>query len=194
MKICVLSLQGDFAEHAEYFRKAGAEVELVKSADKIRNSEALVIPGGESTTYNRLMKQFGIIDALRELKEKGVPVFGTCNGLILLARSAKGEDPDYSLGFLDITVSRNAYGRQRESFEADISLLIDGKNVFRGIFIRAPKIQEVGPSVEVLAKLGDEPVLVRQGPFLGATFHPELTDDTRIAEYFIRLAENKGKI
>ena len=177
MKISVLALQGDFAEHAEYFRKAGAEVELVKSADKIKSSRALVIPGGESTTYNRLMKRFGIIDALKELKEKKVPVFGTCNGLILLARSATGEDPDYSLGFLDITVSRNAYGRQRESFEADISLHIDGESSFRGIFIRAPKILEVGSSVEVLAKLGDEPVLVRQGPFLLSLIH--ISEPTR---------------
>ncbi len=190
MKIGILALQGDFEEHAEYFRKAGADVELVKTPEKIETATALVIPGGESTTYNRLLKRFGLWDALKLLKEKGTPVFGTCNGIILMASEAHGEEKGYTLGFLDIVVARNAYGRQKESFEADIKVVFDGKEeLFTGVFIRAPKIEQVGENAQIIGRLGDEPVLVRQGPFLGATFHPELTDDPRIAEYFMQIVE-----
>ena len=156
-------------------RKAGADVVEVRLPEQLDGLDGLVIPGGESTTITKLARLYGLDEAIRAF---GRPIFGTCAGMILVDRD--------HLGLADIEVDRNAYGRQVASFEADLSLDGDGRP-FRGVFIRAPRVRNVGPSVEVLAELAGEPVLLRDGMVLAAAFHPELTDDSRIHEHFIQL-------
>jgi 5'-phosphate synthase pdxT subunit len=173
--IGVLALQGAFREHARMLRAAGAEVVEVRLPEQLEGLDGLVIPGGESTTFTRLMHLYGLDEAIRGF---AAPVFGTCAGMILVDRD--------HLGLADFVVDRNAYGRQVASFEADLALGGD-KRPFRGVFIRAPRVRDVGPEVEVLAELDGEPVLLRDGRVLVAAFHPELTDDARIHERFIQL-------
>lgn len=175
----VLALQGNFGEHAAMLRRLGAEVVLVRSVEQLDALDGLVIPGGESTAIARLMRLYGLEEALRRFPGA---VFGTCAGLILLDRE--------HLGLVDVAVERNAYGRQVASFEADLTL--DGETEpLRGIFIRAPRVSEVGPGVEVLAEHDGRPVLLREGSFLVASFHPELTDDTRVHERFVELVREE---
>jgi 5'-phosphate synthase pdxT subunit len=176
VKVGVLAVQGNFREHAAVLRRLGAEVVEVRKPEQLADLAGLVIPGGESTTITRLMRLYGLEEAIRRFTG---PVFGTCAGMILLDRS--------HLGLVDIDVDRNAYGRQVHSFEAD--LLLDGEEeALRGVFIRAPRVREHGDEVEVLAELRDgEPVLLRQGRFLVASFHPELTEDTRVHRRFLDL-------
>ncbi len=189
-KVGVLALQGDFAEHAEVLRGLKAEPIFVKLPEDLKGVKALVIPGGESTTQLRLLKASGLYEAIKEFGKKGYPIFGTCAGLILLASEVLTEPPDYSLGLLDIKVARNAYGRQKESFEAPIEIdLSDGPRETLGIFIRAPKILTYGKNVKVLGKLNGEPVLVREGNVLGATFHPELSGDPVVHSYFLKMTK-----
>ncbi len=173
VKIGVLALQGNFREHASMLRRLGAEPVEVRKPEELDGLDGLVIPGGESTTFMRLMRLYGLDDAVRRFS---APVFGTCAGMIVLDRD--------HLGLVDLVVDRNAYGRQVASFEADLPLA-GQEEPLRGIFIRAPRVRDAGPDVEVLADLDGEPVLVRQGRFLVASFHPELTADTRVHELFL---------
>jgi pyridoxal 5'-phosphate synthase pdxT subunit len=173
MRIGVLALQGNFREHAAMLRRLGAEPVEVRKPEQLEGLDGLVIPGGESTTFMRLMRLYGLEDAIRRF---GQPVLGTCAGLIVLDRE--------HLGLVDLEVARNAYGRQVASFEADLDLAGEEKPL-RGIFIRAPWVEKAGAGVDVLAELDGKPVLLRQGRFLVATFHPELTDDTRVHELFL---------
>jgi 5'-phosphate synthase pdxT subunit len=178
MRIGVLAVQGDFREHAAMLRRLGAEPVEVRKPEQLDELDGLVIPGGESTAIMRLIRIYGLEDGLREFSR---PVFGTCAGMILLDRE--------HLGLVDLAVRRNAYGRQVASFEADLEL--EGGGRVRGVFIRAPRVAEVGPEVEVLAELDGEPVLLRQGRFIVASFHPELTDDTRVHELFLDLVREE---
>jgi pyridoxal 5'-phosphate synthase pdxT subunit len=175
MRIGVLALQGNFREHAAMLRRLGAEPVEVRKPEQLEGLDGLVIPGGESTTFMRLMRLYGLEDSIRRFEH---PVLGTCAGLIVLDRD--------HLGLVDLEVERNAYGRQVASFEADLELAGEEKPL-RGVFIRAPRVERTGPDVDVLGELDGEPVLLRQGRFLVATFHPELTDDTRVHEMFLDL-------
>ena len=177
MRIGVLALQGDFREHAAMLRRLGADVREVRTPGELEGLDGLVIPGGESTAIMRLARLSGLDEAIRQFPGA---VFGTCAGMIVLAR--------HCLGLVDVAVDRNAYGRQVASFEADLVLAENGGPPLRGVFIRAPRVREVGPGVEVLARLEGEPVLLRQGRYLLASFHPELTDDTRVHQRFLELA------
>jgi 5'-phosphate synthase pdxT subunit len=182
MKIGILAVQGDFREHAAVLRQLGADPVEVRKPEQLEGLDGLVIPGGESTAIMRLARIYGLEDALRRFEG---PVFGTCAGMILLDRE--------HLGLVDLTVQRNAYGRQVASFEADLELAKDEGSV-RGVFIRAPRVTDVGPGVEVLAELGGEPVLLREGRFLVASFHPELTDDPRVHELFLDLVREEQRV
>jgi pyridoxal 5'-phosphate synthase pdxT subunit len=179
MKIGVLALQGNFREHAAMLRGLGADVVEVRKPEQLDGLDGLVIPGGESTTFMRLMRLYGLDEAIRRFEQ---PVFGTCAGMIVLDRD--------HLGLVDLVVDRNAYGRQVASFEADLDLEGDDQQL-RGVFIRAPRVREIGAAVEVLAEHDGEPVLVRDGRFLLASFHPELTDDTRVHERFLELVKEE---
>ncbi|HKA27031.1 MAG TPA: pyridoxal 5'-phosphate synthase glutaminase subunit PdxT, partial [Gaiellaceae bacterium] len=163
MRIGVLAVQGNFREHAAMLRRLGVDAFEVRKPDQLHGLDGLVIPGGESTTFMRLMRLYGLDEAVREFTG---PVLGTCAGMIILDRG--------HLGAVDVEVDRNAYGRQVASFEADLELAGDAEPL-RGVFIRAPRVREVGPGVEVLAELDGEPVLLREGRFIVASFHPELT-------------------
>jgi pyridoxal 5'-phosphate synthase pdxT subunit len=173
MKIGVLALQGNFREHAAMLRRLGADPVEVRKPEQLEGLDGLVVPGGESTTFMRLMRLYGLEEAISRFEQ---PVLGTCAGLIVLGRD--------HLGLVDVKVARNGYGRQVFSFEADLDLAGDDTPL-RGVFIRAPRVTGAGDGVEVLAELDGEPVLLRQGRFLVATFHPELTDDTRVHELFL---------
>ena len=179
MKIGVLAVQGAFREHAAVLRKLGAVVVEVRKPEQLDGLDGLVIPGGESTAIARLIRLYGLEEAIRRF---AAPVFGTCAGMILLDRN--------HLGLVDLEVERNAYGRQVASFEADLELSGE-QEPLRGVFIRAPRVRAVGPSVEVLAELAGEPVLLREGRFLVASFHPELTSDARVHERFLELVEEE---
>jgi pyridoxal 5'-phosphate synthase pdxT subunit len=179
MRVGVLAVQGAFREHTAMLRRLGAEVIEVRKPEHLDGLDGLVIPGGESTAIGRLIRLYGLEEAIRRFS---APVFGTCAGMIVLDRN--------HLGLVDLEVERNAYGRQVASFEADLPLAGDAEPL-RGVFIRAPRVREVGPEVEVLAELDGEPVLLRQGRFLVASFHPELTDDTRVHERFLELVREQ---
>jgi 5'-phosphate synthase pdxT subunit len=179
LRIGVLAVQGNFREHAAMLRRLGAEPVEVRKPEQLDGLDGLIIPGGESTAITRLMRLYGIEAAIRDFHG---PMFGTCAGMILLDRA--------HLGLVDVEVSRNAYGRQVASFEADLELA-GGDEPLRGVFIRAPRVTDTGPGVEVLAEHQGEPVLLREGRFLVASFHPELTDDTRVHERFLQLVEEE---
>ena len=178
-RIGVLAVQGNFREHAAVLRRLGADLVEVRKPEQLGGLDGLVIPGGESTTITRLIRLYGLEEAIRQFAG---PVLGTCAGMILLDRD--------HLGLVDVAVERNAYGRQVASFEADLILAGDERPL-RGVFIRAPRVADVGPGVEVLAEHEGEPVLLRQGRILVASFHPELTDDTRGHERFLELVREK---
>jgi 5'-phosphate synthase pdxT subunit len=182
MKIGVLAVQGNFREHAAMLRRLGADPVEVRKPEQLDGLDALVIPGGESTTFMRLMRLYGLDEAVRAFEG---PMLGTCAGMIVLDRR--------HLGAVDIEVDRNAYGRQVASFEADLALTGDAEPL-RGVFIRAPRVREVGPAVEVLAELDGEPVLLREGRVIVASFHPELTDDTRVHERFLDLVREESHV
>jgi 5'-phosphate synthase pdxT subunit len=173
LRIGVLAVQGNFREHAAMLRRLGADPVEVRKPEELEGLDGLVIPGGESTTFMRLMRLYGLDEAIRSFEG---PVFGTCAGMIVLDRD--------HLGLVDLRVRRNAFGRQVASFETDLNL-VDGERPLRAVFIRAPWIEDVGHDVEVLAEVDGHPVLARQGRFLVASFHPELTDDTRLHELFL---------
>jgi pyridoxal 5'-phosphate synthase pdxT subunit len=179
VKIGVLAVQGNFREHAAMLRTLGAEPVEVRKPEQLDGLDGLVIPGGESTAIGRLIRLYGLEEGIARFT---APVLGTCAGMILLDRD--------HLGLVDVSVRRNAYGRQVASFEADLALEGDDEPL-RGVFIRAPRVAEAGPAVEILAELDGEPVLLRDGRFLVASFHPELTDDTRVHERFLQLVEQE---
>jgi pyridoxal 5'-phosphate synthase pdxT subunit len=187
VKIGVLGLQGAVREHVRSIESCEAEAVVVKKVEQLADIDGLIIPGGESTTMRRLMDQYGFIEPLREFAAKGKPMFGTCAGLIILAKKIVGYDEPH-LGLMDITVERNSYGRQRDSFEAELRIAGIADD-FIGVFIRAPHIVEVGEDVEILAKHNGRIVAARQGQFLGCSFHPELTDDHRVTQYFVNMVE-----
>ncbi|NQX62022.1 pyridoxal 5'-phosphate synthase glutaminase subunit PdxT [Paenibacillus qinlingensis] len=186
-KIGVLALQGAVAEHIRGIKKAGAEGVVVKRIEQLAELDGIILPGGESTTIGKLMRTYGFIDALREFSAAGKPVFGTCAGLIVIAKEITGQ-PEAHLELMDITVARNAFGRQRESFETDLPIKGIDENV-RAVFIRAPLIEKVGPDVDVLATYDGQIVAARQGHLLAASFHPELTDDFRLHSYFLDMVK-----
>jgi 5'-phosphate synthase pdxT subunit len=186
-RIGVLALQGAVAEHIRGIEKAGAEGVVVKRKEQLADLDGIILPGGESTTIGKLMRTYGFIDALREFSAAGKPIFGTCAGLIVIAKEITGQ-PEAHLGLMDITVARNAFGRQRESFETDLPIKGIDENV-RAVFIRAPLIEKVGQKVDVLATYDGQIVAAQQGHLLAASFHPELTDDFRLHSYFLDMVK-----
>ncbi|MBA2498017.1 MAG: pyridoxal 5'-phosphate synthase glutaminase subunit PdxT [Acidimicrobiia bacterium] len=200
MKIGVLALQGAVDRHARALVAAGAEPVAVRSVAALADVDALVLPGGESTTMSMLLKSSGLYAAVAERLDAGMPALGTCAGMILLGREIIGGRADQrSFGVLDISVRRNAFGRQRDSFEIDLAVsgLDDDRRAIaaaplRAVFIRAPVVERAGPDVEVLASVDGDPVLVRQGAVLAAAFHPELGDDLRIHQTFVRTSAERS--
>jgi 5'-phosphate synthase pdxT subunit len=185
MRIGVLTLQGAFAEHITMLHQLGVEVLPVRLLQELRDLDGLVIPGGESTSISKLMLDYNLLSEIRNLAKNGLPIFGTCAGMILLASEILGSNVE-SLRVMDIIVRRNAFGRQRDSFETELSIPVLGEKIFLGIFIRAPIIEGVNSEVRILAKLADgSSVAARQGKLLVSAFHPELTDDLRFHQYFL---------
>lgn len=186
MKIGVLALQGAFREHIEALRHLGAEAVEVRLPEQLEGLDGLIIPGGESTAIGKLAVKYGLQEAIRRYAEAGKPVYGTCAGMILLSRDVGRDQP--LLGMMDVKVERNAFGRQLDSFETDLQILALGEEPFPAVFIRAPRIAEVGRGVEVLASLPDgTPVAARQQNMIVTAFHPELTDDLRFHKYFLEI-------
>lgn len=198
IKVGVLALQGAFREHIEMVKKCREEVEEIKLPEQLEKIDGIIIPGGESTTMEKLLSGYGFKEHLDKFRRDGKPIFGTCAGLILIAKKVIGEKS--GLGYINIDVERNAYGRQIDSFEEFINL--DGeiigkpdiyKNKFKAVFIRAPKIKKIGKSVKVLSRLNGNVILAREENILVSTFHPELTEDSRIHKYFIKIIELNKK-
>ncbi len=193
MKIGVLALQGAFREHIESLRKLSVEAVEVRLPGQLEGLDGLIIPGGESTAIGKLAVKYGLQEAIRRYAEMGKPVYGTCAGMILLSRDLGSEQP--LLSMMDVSVERNAFGRQLDSFETDLDIPALGEGAFPGVFIRAPKIESVGEGVEILSKLSDgTPVAARQGNMLVTAFHPELTDDLRFHRYFLAMAEGARRV
>src|SRR6267143_1921767 len=189
VRIGVLALQGDFDRHAKALARCGVEAVEVRKPEQLADVDGLIMPGGESTTLLKLIDEWGFVPALEKFHAEGRPIFGTCAGLILLARDVESPK-QFSLGFIDVGVERNAYGRQRESFEARGTATLEGRTApVEMVFIRAPRIRRVGAGVETLARHREEPVMARQGSILVATFHPELTDDPAVHEYFCAMVK-----
>lgn len=188
MKIGILAIQGDFEAHARVLERMGVEYVFVRTPEDLAGIDGLILPGGESTTHMKMLAETGLAEAIRQLAADGGAFFGTCAGAILLAREVKGP-PQASLGLMDITVVRNAYGRQLAS---DVFLLPTklSEQPLEMVFIRAPIIEAVGKDVEVLAERNGKPVLVQEGRMIAATFHPELTNDTKIHQRFVKLASD----
>jgi 5'-phosphate synthase pdxT subunit len=180
-RVGVLAVQGNFREHVEMLQRLGADAIEVRKPEQLEDLDGLVVPGGESTTFMRLMRLYGLDDAIRSFER---PILGTCAGMIVLDRD--------HLGRVDLEVDRNAYGRQVSSFEADLALAGEDEPL-RGIFIRAPRVRATGPDVEVLAEHDGKPVLVRDGRVLVSSFHPELTEDTRVHEMFLNAVREAAK-
>lgn len=188
----VLAIQGAVREHLRMIEGCGARGLAIKYPPELHLCQGLVIPGGESTTMGRLMTTYGFLEEIRSLAAEGMPIFGTCAGLIMMARRlVEGDQP--LLGLMDITVRRNAYGRQVDSFETDLDIydIEEPERPFRAVFIRAPWIESVGPGVKVLAEFEGRTVLAVQDRMLVSAFHPELTGDDRIHRYFLRLVEER---
>ena len=190
--IGVLALQGDVDEHIAAMQRAGAQAVPVKRTDELNQVDGLIIPGGESTTVMKLLDRFGLDSPIVERVRAGMPIWGTCMGMIVVAAQVCGiEQP--SLGLLDVSVRRNAFGRQNDSAEVDLAIPALGDAPFPAIFIRAPWIERAGPRVEVLAQRGGHGVMVRQGAVLGTAFHPELVSDTRVHGYFLDMVAGAGE-
>lgn len=184
VKAGVLALQGDFREHARMLAEGGATPVMVRTVEDLASVSCLAIPGGESTTISKLARVHELVEPIRARVADGMPLFGTCAGLIVMASTVLGGEA--LLSVLDVTVERNAYGRQVDSFEADVD--VRGVGRVRGVFIRAPVVAEVGPGVEVLAEHAGRPVLVQQDNLLAAAFHPEMAGDPRLHERLLALA------
>jgi len=186
MKIGVLAIQGDVIEHRAVLRRLGVEEVEVRSPRDLADLDGLILPGGESTTIGKLMVRYGLDRAIPDQAGRGMAIYGTCAGMILLARRAAGGEPPL-LRLMDISVIRNAYGRQVDSFEADLDIPVLGPPPLRAVFIRAPVLDHVGPGVEVLASLDGRPMLAREGRLLASSFHPELAPDDRVHRYFLSM-------
>jgi 5'-phosphate synthase pdxT subunit len=189
--IGVLAIQGDFDAHARALRRAGANAIEIRRADELRAIDGLILPGGESTTMLKFIEEEEFARPITDFAYGGKPIFGTCAGAILLAREVYNPT-QASLGLIDIAVERNAYGRQVDSFIASVEESFDGR-ALEAVFIRAPKIREVGGNVEVLARLNSEPVLVRERSIVCSTFHPELTADDRVHRLFVEIVRGAGE-
>ena len=194
MKIGVLASQGAFAEHIAILRRLGVEAVPVRLPEDLKGINGLIIPGGESTTISKLMLAYKLSDEIRKLAKKGIPIWGTCAGMIMLADRLPGSTVE-PLGLMKIGVRRNAFGRQKESFETELAIPVLGKKPFPAVFIRAPAIEESNGEVEVLARLDDGTIVAaRQGKLLASAFHPELTDDPRFHQYFLKIvSKNRQK-
>ncbi|WP_042354597.1 pyridoxal 5'-phosphate synthase glutaminase subunit PdxT [Bacillus rubiinfantis] len=187
IKIGVLALQGAVREHLQSLEACGVTALAIKHKEELNEVDGLILPGGESTTMRRLIDKYDFLDALKEFAQAGKPMFGTCAGLILLAKNLAGYQEPH-IGVMDVTVERNSFGRQVDSFEANLAI----RNIaddFPAVFIRAPHIVEAGENVEVLAKHNNRIVAARDGQFLGCSFHPELTNDHRITAYFVKMVK-----
>ncbi len=191
MKIGVLASQGAFAEHIKTLHKLDIEVVPVRLPEELKGLDGLILPGGESTTISKLMDAYDLMHRISSLAKQGMPIFGTCAGMILLAKKISGNNTT-SLGLMDITVKRNAFGRQVDSFETDLKVPALGKVPFPAVFIRAPVIESCEKDVEVLARLDDNTIVaVKQGKLLATAFHPELTNDLRFHQYFLDITKGK---
>jgi len=194
----VLALQGDFREHESTLHTLGVATRRVRTVEDLEGIDALVVPGGESTTMSNLALRWGLMEPLRDLVRGGLPAYGSCAGMIMLADRIEGGRPDQeTIGGLDVTVLRNAFGRQVDSFEADLDMPVLGEEPIHAVFIRAPWVESVGESVEVLGRVASGPaagriVAVRQGHLLATSFHPELTGDTRVHEYFVEMVREQA--
>jgi pyridoxal 5'-phosphate synthase pdxT subunit len=191
LKIGVLALQGAVREHIKALESCNVQTTAVKRVEELADLDGLVMPGGESTAMRRLIDKYSFLEPLKEFA-KNKPVFGTCAGLILMAKKIQGQDTAH-LELMDMTVERNAFGRQVDSFEADLMIHGVGED-FTGVFIRAPFIMEVGPEVEILSKHNDRIVAAKQGHFLCAAFHPELTDDYRMHQFFVKMVQTSKEV
>jgi len=192
MTVGVLALQGDFREHAAVLRTLGADVELVRRPEELARVSGLVIPGGESSVMDKLARTFGLAGPLHDAVRAGLPVYGTCAGLIMLADTVlDGMAGQQSIGGFDISVRRNAFGSQTASFETDLDVPVLGDEPVHAVFIRAPIVETVGPRATALARLNDgRCVAVEQGNLLGTSFHPEITGEYRFHEYFLRMVSS----
>lgn len=191
-KIGVLALQGAVKEHIQQIELLGHDAVAVKTSDNLRGIDGLILPGGESTTIGKLLNRYDLLAPIQAMAQQGVPMFGTCAGLILLAKKIKDSKNPY-LGLVDVEVERNSFGRQVDSFEVSLSIPSIGDEI-TAVFIRAPHIVSVGEHVEILATYEERIVLARDGQFLGCSFHPELTDDVRILEFFIGMVNEFTKV
>jgi len=190
LKVGVLSLQGGYQKHIEILLDIGIDVKKVRYANDLKDIDGLIIPGGESTTFSKLIQKQNLHKKLLEFIEKK-PIYGTCAGLILMSNNISNSISVKSFNVFDITVSRNGWGRQIHSFIEEVD--INGfEQKFKAVFIRAPKILDLNKDVEILSTYMDSPIMIKKGKFLGTTFHPELTNDTRIHEYFIKMIENSN--
>ncbi|MCE5329428.1 pyridoxal 5'-phosphate synthase glutaminase subunit PdxT [bacterium] len=185
INVGVLALQGAFREHINSIKMCGAKAIEIRFPDQLEEVDGLIIPGGESTTIGKLINKYNFKPYLDEFYSSGKAIYGTCAGLILVAKKVLNED--IGLGYIDIEAQRNSYGRQIDSFEEYVTLGFDGKEKFKAIFIRAPRILKIGPTVDILSKINDNIILARQNNVLVSTFHPELQEDTRIHEYFLKM-------
>jgi pyridoxal 5'-phosphate synthase pdxT subunit len=190
-RIGVLALQGAFREHRKVLEDLGCEAVEVRKPSDIENTDGLIIPGGESTTIGKLLQNDGLGDKIKELASKDYPLFGTCAGMILLSKQVDESD-QYRLGLMDMTVRRNAFGRQIASFETNLCIPALGTDPVRAVFIRAPFIREVAPNVGILAEYEGKIVFVRQGNMLASAFHPELTPDHRVHQYFLDIVDEQS--
>ncbi|MED3575565.1 pyridoxal 5'-phosphate synthase glutaminase subunit PdxT [Cytobacillus praedii] len=191
IKIGVLGLQGAVREHVQSIEACGAEAIVIKHKEQLDEADGLILPGGESTTMRKLIDKYDFMRSLKEFAESGKPMFGTCAGLILLAKNIIGYDEPH-IGVMDVKVERNSFGRQKESFEADLDIAGVAED-FQAVFIRAPHIVQAGENVEILAKHKGRIVAAREGNILGCSFHPELTDDHRLTAYFIGMVKEAKK-
>jgi 5'-phosphate synthase pdxT subunit len=191
MRVGVLALQGTFIEHIDILRRLGAEAHPVRLPSELARLDGLIIPGGESTTMRRLMDSFGLTQPIRNMAQDGLPVWGTCAGMILLARDVSNHEME-TLGLMDTKVKRNAFGTQVDSFEADLEIPLVGEKPFHAVFIRAPVVEEAKPSVEILSRLPDGTIVaIRQDRLLACAFHPEFTDDLRFHDYFLHMVSQQ---
>ena len=188
MVIGVLALQGAFREHCWMIERCGVQTVEVRKPQQLDNIDGLIIPGGESTTIGKLMQEWGLLEKIQDRAEQGMAIYGTCAGMILLAKAIVGSDQP-RLGLMDTVVRRNAFGRQQDSFEADLDVPEFGERPMKAVLIRAPYIESAGPTVQVLACVNEKIVIARQGKFLATAFHPELTEDDRVHRYFIKMIE-----
>lgn len=192
IRIGVLALQGAVREHMRSLEACGVEAVAIKRKEELNEVDGLILPGGESTAMRRLIDKYDFMETLKDFARVGKPMFGTCAGLILLAKELEG-DSEPHIGVMDIKVERNSFGRQVDSFEADLAIK-DVADSFPAVFIRAPHIVEAGENVEILSKHNDRIVAAREGQFLGCSFHPELTDNHRLTAYFVDMVkEAKAK-